>query len=1141
MQVCNSKLNCMRKIFALLFFVSLYTGLSCQNNYLVGYHEVVSGTNFTYHSPLSNSETCLLSRANKDFNPIVWNTQVVPLNYNEKEVSFVWLYGMDVTPTPQLFDIYVNEQKLGTFQSPVSNDPKTWVMKGNMCSALTFHQTMVDRHGDQMGFAVLTLPIAMIHPGESVQIKIDAVDNDSPIWFMTYKIPLQERIAINQLGVVAKEHDALKHIVRFNIIHLGDPVPTNLTIEDQHKRVTLIPGLNEIDFTLSAVVEPTEYTAEVKIGSQTATYHPFQLAPVKEWTINLVQHSHTDIGYTRSQTEILAEHLRFIDFALDYCDQTDHYPEDARFRWTCEASWTVREYLKARPQSQIDRLLQRIKEGRIEVTGMFFNFSEVVDETALAMQTQTLAFFKEQGIEVSTAMQNDVNGIGWCMVDLFNNTGVKYLTMGQHGHRAQVPFDKPTAFWWESPSGNRLLAYRSEHYMHGNSLSLTAGNIDVFRANLSNYLHDLERKNYPFDHTAFQFSGYVTDNSPPSILACDIVKEWNEKYIWPKLKISLASEFMIYLDQHEGSQLPVEKVAWPDWWADGFGSAMNETKASRTTHAEMISNMGLFCMARMLGADIPDQINVDIRDCYDNLLFYDEHTFGADISISDPSAENVLVQWGQKSAYAWSAVKQSGLLKEKALGYLQPFIEKAEVPTIAVFNTLNWKRSGLVEVYIDHDILPLDKEFEIVDANGNRVESHLMMSRNDGSYWSLWVNDVPAMGYTTLRIDVDRSKVKTMEMGDVGTQLENDYYKITINPDKGTVSHIFDKALHQELVDQESELQLGALIYEELDNRHVLERLTNTNKDTTYVPLEKQLHYLTKVQVSEVVEGELWKSVKIKGMLDICSDERGVDIEIRLYQNEKKIELLYATRKLKVTTPEGLYVAFPFSMMPSGELYYEVQGGTVRPGINQLEGTSADWNVIQNFAAVRNQQAQIVFCSGSTPLVQFGDINTGHFYYQYQPEKTHIYSWVLNNYWTTNFKASQEGEMTWNYFITSSPNNSVAEATHFGWGNRIPLVARVIPAGTEKMQPYSKSMLNLAEPNLLLVDAQLSKNGDGIVLHLRETEGGHAILDVTRLMKDTGALSISEVNVLEEQINELTQPLLIEHFETKFIFLKLTP
>ena len=49
--------------------------------------------------------------------------------------------------------------------------------------------------------------------------------------------------------------------------------------------------------------------------------------PVRHWQVNLVQHSHTDIGYTRSQTEILAEHLRYIDYALDYCDATDNYPE----------------------------------------------------------------------------------------------------------------------------------------------------------------------------------------------------------------------------------------------------------------------------------------------------------------------------------------------------------------------------------------------------------------------------------------------------------------------------------------------------------------------------------------------------------------------------------------------------------------------------------------------------------------------------------------------------------------------------------------------------------------------------------------------------------------------------------------------
>ena len=67
--------------------------------------------------------------------------------------------------------------------------------------------------------------------------------------------------------------------------------------------------------------------------------------------VYLVQHTHTDIGYTRPQTEILPEHLRYIDYALDYCDLTDGYPDDARFRWTCETSWAVREYLQgaARP------------------------------------------------------------------------------------------------------------------------------------------------------------------------------------------------------------------------------------------------------------------------------------------------------------------------------------------------------------------------------------------------------------------------------------------------------------------------------------------------------------------------------------------------------------------------------------------------------------------------------------------------------------------------------------------------------------------------------------------------------------------------------------------------------------------------
>jgi alpha-mannosidase len=76
-------------------------------------------------------------------------------------------------------------------------------------------------------------------------------------------------------------------------------------------------------------------------------------------------------------------------------------------------------------------------------------------------------------------------------------------------------------------------------------------------------------------------------------------------------------------------------------------------------------------------------------------------------------------------------------------------------------------------------------------------------------------------------------------------------------------------------------------------------------------------------------------------------------------------------------------------------------------------------------------------------------------------------------------------------------------------------------------------------PNLLLVNAKPSLNGKGIILHFRETEGDHAILDINKLISDTNAKSISEVTVLEEIIEELNTPILFEHFETKFIYIEI--
>jgi len=43
----------------------------------------------------------------------------------------------------------------------------------------------------------------------------------------------------------------------------------------------------------------------------------------------------------------------------------------------------TQEYLNTRPAAQIERLMQRIKEGRIEVTAMLFNMAEIADENIM--------------------------------------------------------------------------------------------------------------------------------------------------------------------------------------------------------------------------------------------------------------------------------------------------------------------------------------------------------------------------------------------------------------------------------------------------------------------------------------------------------------------------------------------------------------------------------------------------------------------------------------------------------------------------------------------------------------------------------------------------------------------------------------
>jgi hypothetical protein len=143
----------------------------------------------------------------------------------------------------------------------------------------------------------------------------------------------------------------------------------------------------------------------------------------------------------------------------------------------------------------------------------------------------------------------------------------------------------------------------------------------------------------------------------------------------------------------------------------------------------------------------------------------------------------------------------------------------------------------------------------------------------------------------------------------------------------------------------------------------------------------------------------------------------------------------------------------------------------------------------------------------------------------------------MNNYWTTNFRASQEGEFRWSYYLTSTDDTSIAKAAKFGWSSRVPLYARVMPAGKENNQPAEYSAFSFNQENFLMTSSTPSKEKDYILLNIRELNGKESILKI--IDKNGNPLSFSIVNVIEEGIEEGLKESRFIPFENKFIKIKL--
>lgn len=393
--------------------------------------------------------------------------------------------------------------------------------------------------------------------------------------------------------------------------------------------------------------------------------------------ILLVHHSHTDVGYTVDQPTLWDLQRRFLDTAVDLGDPDEEGP--SAFRWTVETTAPLLEWLETAPPERVARLQELEAAGHLEVTGMLANVTPLYGPAETVESLRPLRTLREEyGFDVRHAMNADVNGQNWPLADALLDAGVEGFSMAVNEHFGGAPLSRPDLFAWEAPSGRPLPTLNGFHYATGYQLGV-GRDAEAFADEWWPRLCDhLDRVGW--DHSVLPVQTYhpFGDNAPAYDGFAPFVREWNARGDvadgdLPRLRLATPADFWETVDVDD---LPVYRGDWTDFWNFGAGSSARETAVNRESrrrlHAADALAAGLDGLGRPLSDRPPARRSERAAraEAWWNLALYDEHTWGADVSVAEPGSEDARAQWYQKAGYAYDARAHSQRLQRDALAEL---------------------------------------------------------------------------------------------------------------------------------------------------------------------------------------------------------------------------------------------------------------------------------------------------------------------------------------------------------------------------------------------------------------------------------------------------------------------------------------
>jgi hypothetical protein len=702
--------------------------------------------------------------------------------------------------------------------------------------------------------------------------------------------------------------------------------------------------------------------------------------------IDIIQHTHTDIGYTDNPSVVRDRQKRYMESATDLC------LGDKSFRWTVESLVLLEDWWKSAAPARRNEFLRLVHAGQMDVMGMPFNQTPFLNALQWRQMMSWIPADLWRSVNPRAAMQNDVNGIPRAGAIGLLDHGVQRLLMGINPDSGGPPFRRPSAFWWKMPDNRKMFVWLGEQYgaasrylvggyrPGGPSLATDEKSLRAAHANCLQRLQTIESEGYKYDRLILTSAG---DNRAPSPQLAEFIKAWNGLGLQPLLRLTTATETVLEMEKKVGDSIPVLEGEFTDWWANGDASAPREVAASR------IAKRNLAAALSPAWGPMPADAAPAVEGILKDLCLFDEHTWGASTSISAPYSMRALGQWVEKSELAFRPLGMAEwLLARRSRTKLNDLPEGLYVANAAPAEISGWVSIG------GYGLGGGELHSVVEPATGARTELHRqgpaptggLPSRTPGQY-RFWVEKLAPNSIRAFRLDA-AAATDSFESGKPHVDVDTTGWPVSASW-AGMRKPLFAGGL--------GEFLCAGLIPPA--NRRTITDLHATPDPEKRDAIRKQAVRQTAASYGVTECNETSHTLSYTQEIRHARLDHGISVKFD---------------RISAMDPEMFYLAFS---LPEGSPMPVFSSGGVpfTPYRDQLKGSCRDYFGIDGWAHYPTLDGHWLWVTRDAPLAVVGGPHPLE-RHQSEPHDTHrILAMVFDNCWHTNFVADSHGTMEFQF------------------------------------------------------------------------------------------------------------------------------